>query len=166
MKKYIFILILIILACLKFYFKTSYFDGTGKMTENLIPVSKNGLFGYIDKRNHPVIPLEYKELGTLRNSLIIARKDKKFGVINIENQFVVPPIYEYISARTNDLFLVGNSEAKEGIINSKGDTIIPLIYDGVCFSSKNSVICIQGNDLKYFQVSSTGAKELKAPQKS
>ena len=166
MKKYIFILIVLLLVCFKFYYKTAFFDGTGKVSENLVPVSKKGLFGYVDKNNNIVIPLEYKDLGTLRNGLIIARKDEKFGVINLENQFVVPPIYEYISARTNDLFLVGDSQAKEGIINDKGEVIIPLIYDGICFSSKNSVICIKNNDLKYFQVSSTGAKELPAPKKS
>lgn len=120
------------------------FDFIGDISEGLIPVKKNSKFGYIDKTGKIVIPLIYEEIGEIENNLVIVldKNTQKYGVINTKNKYVIEPKWSYISARSKNLFIVGNEEGEEFLYNSNEQKIINKTFKKINMLDDNFYIGI------------------------
>ncbi len=136
------------------------YDNIGGKIEELISVSLEDKFGYINSKGKEIIPIRYTELGEVRNGLIIAKDEvtQKFGVINLKNKYVVEAKYSYILSRTEDLFIVGDENSKEGVVNKEGEIILPLEYTNLEFKYDNLVVGDnKQGDYKYIQINEKGS---------
>ncbi len=66
--------------------------------QHLLPVKKNGKYGFINANNNTVIPFEYEEADRFRQldttSFAIVKKNGKYGVIDLNNKIILNFDYE------------------------------------------------------------------------
>lgn len=112
-------------------FRNNGLDNRFLVYDNLIPVKKNNLWGFVDKSGNVAIPIEYTGLGcegTNANSnvllipeknAIVVNKDNKYGVINKTNRVLVKAVTarmyrEKVDGKIQYIMIVNN--AKRDII--------------------------------------------------
>ena len=91
-------------------------------SEGLASVSKDGLFGAIDKSGKVVIPFQYEELWPFFEGLAIFKKDGKCGYLDTNGSVVIPAQYEAASCYEKGLAVVYDG-VKAYIINRKGEPV-------------------------------------------
>lgn len=118
------------------------YDNIGEVKDGLIPVNVDSTYGYIDTKGEIIIPIKYSEIGeNIKNSFIVKDLNSdKYGVIDIDDKFIISPIYDYILNRTEDYFVVGDIEGKEGIVGKNGKELVPLKYENIRFLNNNFAI--------------------------
>ncbi len=57
-------------------------------------VSKNGLYGFIDKNGVMLVPLQYQDFAYPQEGLAAVKQGNKWGFINLKNQVVIPFRYD------------------------------------------------------------------------
>ncbi len=57
-------------------------------------VSKNGLYGFIDKSGVVLVPLQYQDFAYPQEGLAAVKQGNKWGFINLQNQVVIPFRYD------------------------------------------------------------------------
>lgn len=57
-------------------------------------VSKNGLYGFIDKNGAVLVPLQYQDFAYPQEGLAAVKQGNKWGFINLQNQVVIPFRYD------------------------------------------------------------------------
>lgn len=70
---------------------------TGHVFEGLVCVEEeNGLCGFVDERNNPVIPAQYLWAGNFREGRAAVETPTGMGLIDREGRYVIPPEYEIV----------------------------------------------------------------------
>ena len=124
------------------------FDYIGKYSNTGLAVCrKDGKYGFIDKQNNIVIPIEYDEVGCNYlwqdnksgndsiewnfEILMSVAKNNKWGFINKEGKEIVPCIYDKVddSSYINDRLTWISKDNKYGCVDTLGNIIIPLKYE-------------------------------------
>lgn len=95
-------------------------------------MKKNEKFGFIDRLNNIVIPIEYYSVTWFSGGLAVVNNDDKFMIINRSNQVVKELDYAMVFPFINGLALVYDN-GKHGFIDKNGDVAIELDYDDVPF---------------------------------
>lgn len=105
----------------------------------LMSVSKDGKWGYIDASGNVVIPIMYDDVNesiVFKNRpLIGVGKDGKYGFIDWNGKVAIPIIYDIVSRfYLDDKDLAKDivpvvKDGKMGFINGLGQTVIPFIYE-------------------------------------
>ncbi len=67
------------------------FDDARSFSEDVAPVSLNGLWGYVDKSGILAIPPKFDSAESFSDGLALVSKDDKFGYIDHSGTFVIPP---------------------------------------------------------------------------
>ena len=107
-------------------------DNTVGFNENLAPVMKYGLWGYIDKTGKEVIPCIYKYAGLFYNGVsVVSNLDGKYIFINNSGNKVNETLWDNYGSYLNGKLIPVNKDGKWGFINSQGKIITKNIYDGV-----------------------------------
>jgi hypothetical protein len=83
--------------------------GYAHFKNGTVIVSKEGVFGMIDKTGKDVIPFEYQRLKLQKNGLILAQNDNKYGFINKRGKTVIDFKYSYADDFKNGLSEVSRS---------------------------------------------------------
>lgn len=98
---------------------------------SLYLVKINGLWGWHNAQNEPVIPAQFTDAYPFRGSKLAAAKNgSKWGYINANGKFVIAPQYDFAFGFDGKLALV-EMNGKYGFINQLGQYIIDTIYDHV-----------------------------------
>lgn len=107
----------------------------------LMSVSKNGKWGYLNESGKEVVPVIYDDV---RESIVFKDRnligvgnDEKYGFVDWNGSVVIPLEYEYVSRFYNGAFGTNvNSDmvpvvrnGKMGFIDEKGNTVIPFEYE-------------------------------------
>ncbi|CAD0009042.1 WG repeat-containing protein [Flavobacterium salmonis] len=105
------------------------------VSNGIIVVQKNSLYGVVNEKKEIVIPIEYDELDIQNQEIFIAKKNNKTAVINYENKIIVPFIYDEIfsfveNKTTHNFFVIVKKADEMGVIDRNNKIIIP-------FSKKN-----------------------------
>ncbi|CAL2105653.1 hypothetical protein T190115A13A_170076 [Tenacibaculum sp. 190524A02b] len=107
--------------------------------DGLALVSKNGKYGFIDKKGKEVIPLKYNYALPFHNGLSAVTLNRKTGYINKKNEIIVPLVLERgYSFHKGGAIIKKNG--KHGFINTKGNIIVPPIYEILDVYNPNSLI--------------------------
>lgn len=122
------------------------YDGIN-VSDSVIYVIKNNLYGTVNDKNKIVIPIEYSTLDIDDKSRIRAKKNNKYGIINHLNKIIIPFQYDFIGSTMPDgkgflaIFQIKN---KTGVINQDNQIIVPLtkyslsdLYKTVIVASNN-----------------------------
>ncbi len=120
------------------------------VTNEIIYVLKNNLYGTVNAKNKTIIPLAYEKLDIQNNGVIIASKNNKSGIITKENKIIIPFIYDNIfsftEAKTTDNFyVIVSKDGKEGIIDKAHKFIVPLAKNDFQFVTEKSICIKKGN---------------------
>jgi len=90
----------------------------------------DGLFGFIDREGHQVIPPKFAWAGSFSQGLAVVTvpETKKKGFINPKGDWAIPPQFEYAIGFSEDLAAVQVGE-KWGYIDRKGTRVIPPRFE-------------------------------------
>lgn len=117
-------------------------SGTLTLTQNMIPVEKDGLCGYIDMQGNEVIPLKYNEIAwDFINGYSCVSVGSNYGIIDVKGEEILP--FEYSSIKPFDQ----NGLAIARTNNSNETQIIDLAGN-VAYSTNNSIEALGGGYFK------------------
>ena len=68
----------------------------GAYSDGLFCVKKNNLYGYVNKSNKIIIPLQYDDAGEFSEGLAVVAKNGKLGCIDPTGTLVIPMVYSKI----------------------------------------------------------------------
>ena len=113
----------------------SFFDGLARVRIGDI---QEGKWGFIDKTNKIIIPLEYDMAFSFSDGLAPVRvgddKTGKYSFIDKTGKQIISPKYNYANSFSEGLaeVLIGDWQTgKWGFINKTGKEIIPIKYDKI-----------------------------------
>lgn len=127
------------------------YDGIG-VSDSVIYVVKNNLYGTVNDQNRIVIPIEYNTLEIDEKNRIRAQKDEKYGIINHLNQMIIPFQYDFIGTTIADekeggFFAIVQIKEKTSVINQNNEIIVPSTkYD---FTDLYKTVIVAMNDDKF-----------------
>ncbi|MBD0402810.1 WG repeat-containing protein [Flammeovirga sp. EKP202] len=116
--------------------------------KQLIPVEKNGKWGYCDQNKQLVINYLYETVTPFNaKGVAIVSKGGKYGIIGKDNQWKAKAKYANIKfTLEEDEMIVRNTKGKQGIINAEGDKILNLEYDSIKpFDHNHSYLAYKNN---------------------
>jgi hypothetical protein len=96
---------------------------------NLSKVCKDGKYGYIDRKNQEIIPLDYDSLTNINFSKIGVLKNEKWGIINVQNQQIIDFKYDFAICIAENIYYVGK-EVEEKIENYDLDSDLLTFKNG------------------------------------
>ena len=130
----------------------------------LIPVRRNGMWGFSDTNGKIVIEAKYREVYSFKSGYAVVKdfnEEKmagKYGVINYKGESVVKADYDFIRELKENIFIVKQGE-KYGAVNINGKTIINTVMDEMGdFSEKVAYFKLEG---KYGYIGADGKIKIK-----
>lgn len=128
------------------------FEDAGIPSENMIPVKKDGAWGYADWDGTMVIAPEYTRAAAFHDGLAGVEKDGKFGLIDPVGHWIIQPIYAAVGYYAHGRIPVamkgnGANTLKWGLIDVNGKCILPMEYD-----------CLEWDDIESGQIRLYGQK--------
>lgn len=96
----------------------------------LIPVKKDGKWGYINTTETFIIPAKYDEAWPFNNGKAIAVENKTIGIIDTKGNWLFKPGPGTATGDlTNKRFVCANQQGKWGAFDLKGNTVVPFLND-------------------------------------
>ncbi|NME67431.1 WG repeat-containing protein [Flammeovirga aprica] len=116
--------------------------------QKLIPVEKNGKWGYCDQNKQLVINYTYESVTPFNDEdVAIVSKGGKYGVIGKDNQWKVKAKYAKIrfTLHPNEM-IVSNTKGKYGILTIDGGKLLGFEYDSIkSFDHNHSYLVYEKN---------------------
>ncbi len=125
--------------------------------QNAIKVQKNGKYGMIDIEGKEILPCEYDELYSLKNTdnSIIVKKDSKIGLVDSSGKVIIQPEYKTIKGISTDYklgYIVGIAENKYGIVDCNNQKVIDTKYEEIKPLTENGTYVVkEANNWKIVQ---------------
>jgi len=126
-------------------------SGTTTLTQNLLPVEKNSLYGFIDMQGNEVIPLKYNNIKwDFVNGYACVSIGGNYGIINAKGEEILPFEYSSIDPFDQNGLAVANRE------DSNNQLVIDLAGN-IAYETSNSIEALGGG---YFKESSNSGTEI------
>ena len=103
------------------------YDYVGLMHEDMIIVSKDGLYGCYDKNGNMVVPLAYDEIREFADGVAAFRLGDKYGFIDTRGEILIEPFADDVGDFSEGLawaMVSGNV----GYISKTGEWVVPSNY--------------------------------------
>ncbi|KXX71988.1 WG repeat-containing protein [Flammeovirga sp. SJP92] len=116
--------------------------------QKLIPVEKNGKWGYCDQNRNLIINYSYESVTPFNSiGVAIVSKGEKYGMIGKDNQWKVKAKYAGIRFTLEENEIIAkNSKGKYGILNIDGDKLLSFEYDSIKpFDHNHSYLAYKNN---------------------
>ncbi|MFO7723389.1 MAG: WG repeat-containing protein [Bacteroidales bacterium] len=100
----------------------------------LVPLAKDGKYGFCDTLGNMVIPFDYSDVTGFTYKIggkryTGATRDGKQGVLNSDGQVVIPFEYKYLSIRDKSDIIVARQESGQiGLIDIRNEVVQPFSY--------------------------------------
>ena len=115
------------------------YDNVGTFGEGLLPVMRNGLWGYVDSESNLVIHFQFQDARTFCGGLAAVEERGLFGFIDTLGAWVIEPRYSNAGCCWNDLLPVAmesrapGEESRElwGLVDRLGEVRLPVEYDSI-----------------------------------
>ena len=150
----------LVIDCIYDYLEQDDYFTHNRFGENdLAPVCKNKLFGYINKNGELIIDFQYSDANEFNKGLAVVRNFKnKEGVIDTDNKVIIDFKYDEVHHFNEDLFVVKLNE-KYGLVNTKNIIVLDIDYDAglaEIFNDRSLIIKGSGLDELYGFIDSKG----------
>ena len=111
--------------------------------DELFPVCKDGLWGFIDRSGTEIVPLIYDFTTYIGDGFGLVQKGEKTGFVDKTGKLIVPVEYEYDGASylSNGIFALRKGWFW-GIIDISGKELAPFIYDEIGLYSEGMVMVV------------------------
>lgn len=125
--------------------------------QNAIKVQKNGKYGMIDIEGKEILPCEYDELYSLKNTdnSILVKKDNKIGLVDSTGKVIISPEYKTIKGIGTDYklgYIVGTAENKFGIVDCNNQKVLDAKYEEIKPLTENGIYVVkEANSWKLVQ---------------
>ena len=110
-----------------------YLDGNCRFIEGLAVVSKEGKYGFVNKKGQVIIPITYA-LASINSDgfAVVMSKTNKVtaSMVDMQAQKVGSIEYDDLKDPTEGLLAVAKAN-KWGFVNNQGKEVVPLEYDAV-----------------------------------
>lgn len=93
-------------------------------------VTKNNLYGLIDKKGEVIVEPIFETIRSYSSSIIVGRKDQMDGIYDIKTKNFKPISKTKISTSDHINFIYSHND-KTGVVNINGDTILPFEYQDI-----------------------------------
>lgn len=135
MKKYILILILLLIPLLGYGQETPTKEEPATFTSaqqirSVKVFSENNLFGLKDDKGNIIAPAQYQKIVMTGRSGWIVQKKNKYGLMNSKGEYLVEPKYRYGDRLLGRYIKLGNDN-DFGIYNEYGEAILQPIYSSI-----------------------------------
>lgn len=122
------------------------YDSANDFHTALSCVSKNGKWGFINKKGEEVIPLIYEEIShwIFIEGLACVKKDGAWGAIDKKGNLIIPCLYELVSVCSEGIVFVGKEE-KYAAVDQNGILRTDFIYDRVSVYRNGRAIFTRDN---------------------
>ena len=107
----------------------------------LIPILKDGKYGYINLDGEIVIPFKYKKVQPFSEGLAGVREHGLYGFIDTEGKYSLPPIYDYVDTFSNGfakVWIAGNCR----LIDKMGNSLFVGNYSDLVWNKKRKQILV------------------------
>lgn len=104
------------------------YDWHSELSDGMILVSKDDLFGFVDRQGEEVIAPIYEGASDFENGEAIVMLNDLYGTINRSGAMVVPIKYDGLDGPTYDFYAV-SKDGKWGYIDRHGFELVPPRYD-------------------------------------
>ena len=132
-------------------------------SQELLPVKKDGKWGYINESGEVIIPAAFDYALDFRDGFAVARIEDLYGVINSNGQFVIEPGYEAIRPLFPGYFAV-QKDLRWGLRSEQPGEILKMEWDKVDHISHDIVLLKKGSKQKLFKVSTRRMIDLETDQ--
>lgn len=123
------------------------------LEQNIIPVKKDDLCGYIDMQGNEVIPLKYNEIAwDFVNGYSCVAVGSKYGVINTKGEEVIP--FEYVFIRPFDQ----RGLAIAGLKENRDERCVIDLAGNIAYSTDNYSLTALGGG--YFEETIDGKTQI------
>ena len=126
--------------------------------EEIVPVWKNGKWGYIDSTGKLVTPCEWDDAGYFYEGFACVKEEEKWGYIDTTGKLVIPCEWDWSAAFDNGLTWV-EKDRKWGCIDTTGKIVVPCELDHVYygeFDGLHNGLTLVGKDGKWGCIDATG----------
>lgn len=109
-------------------------------------ISKDNLFGFMDKSGHEVVPPQYSDVRTCteRSDRLFVKKDDKWGILGPDGSLIVSCSYQWITDLKEPL-IKKDTNGKKALYDLNEKPLTPFKYDGIWdfINNKAFVLCNQ-----------------------
>lgn len=143
-----------------------YDDARIDFTDDLIGVSKDGEFGFINSKGEEKIKFQFEDVTNFENGYASAKIKGKWGLINKKGDFVILPKYEFRFYTGGTSYFAFVSINEDNIyLNKNGEKIIPKYLVKSSFSKNVAYAQMNNNKGNYILVNKKGRIIWKLPKK-
>ncbi len=105
--------------------------GCKKEEQALFPVSKNGKYGFINKKGKIVIEPKFDYAWKFREGLAMVGKTNRYGCVNKKGDIVIPIKFDRLGWQFSEGRMQFYKEVKQrwGFINKKGEIVIEARFN-------------------------------------
>jgi TonB family protein len=95
----------------------------------IFPKEKKGKWGYTNLRGDVVIPYQFEEAKSFRNSAACVKLKGKYGLINQQGKFLVQPTYDLLVSKGDAV--VYSEDELFGLLDTLGSRVAEPVYQKV-----------------------------------
>jgi hypothetical protein len=120
----------LVIDCIYDYVEQDDYFTYNRFGENdLAPVCKNKLFGFINKNGELIIDFQYSGANEFNNGFaVVVNIKNKEGVIDSDNKVIIDFKYDEVHHFNDDLYIVKLNE-KYGLVNTENIIVLDIDYD-------------------------------------
>lgn len=133
------------------------YDEIGPYAEGLFGVSRNHRYGFVNKENALIIPMNYDNISSFKEGFALVSSGGKCGFIDTSGNLVIPCEYDECYQRFERGYAIMKRDSKYGVISSATrKQTIPFEYD-LIYQSSNPNVFIGKKEGRYGAVRANGS---------
>ena len=107
---------------------------SGTLSDNRIPVLRNGKYGFLDRQGKEIIPCIYDMVGTFHLGRTMVNLGNRYGIIDTAGRTILPIEYENTTNHGakyifHDSLALIEKDGRFGFIDTDGNLIIPFYFE-------------------------------------
>lgn len=119
--------------------------------QNAIKVQKNGKYGIINIEGREILPCEYDDLYSLKNTnnSILVEKDEKIGLVDSTGKVIIEPQYKEIRGLGTDYtsgYIVITEDNLYGIVDCNNQKVLDTKYQDIKSLTDNGIYVVKENN--------------------
>lgn len=119
--------------------------------QNAIKVQKNGKYGIINIEGKEILPCEYDDLYSLKNTnnSILVEKDNKIGLVDSTGKVIIEPQYKEIRGLGTDYtsgYIVITEDNQYGVVDCNNQKVLDTKYQDIKSLTDNGTYVVKENN--------------------
>jgi hypothetical protein len=109
---------------------TELFEEAGAWSDGLLPVRRDGAWGFVDRQGGWVIAPRFEAAGSFADGLAPVCEEGRWGLCDRRGNYLVKPAFEALGRPWRGL-VPARRGGHWGLIDRRGKEVLPLVYDSI-----------------------------------